>query len=164
MYKIKKEFKMYIILLLFLIIFLIIFSLILSWDNNTIYKNRDKFFILSIILFLLSMLMLFVYNMNNINSNIVVKLEWNFIFTYLFYYELYIDNLSISFIILTTFLIPITLGIGLINIKYRLKEYLIYFFLLEILLINFFLVTNLLLFYIYFEAVLIPMFLIILIW
>lgn len=155
---------MYIILLLFLIIFLIIFSLILSWDNNTIYKNRDKFFILSIILFLLSILMLFVYNMNNINSNIVVKLEWNFIFTYLFYYELYIDNLSISFIILTTFLIPITLGIGLINIKYRLKEYLIYFFLLEILLINFFLVTNLLLFYIYFEAVLIPMFLIILIW
>ena len=129
---------MYIILLLFLIIFLIIFSLILSWDNNTIYKNRDKFFILSIILFLLSILMLFVYNMNNINSNIVVKLEWNFIFTYLFYYELYIDNLSISFIILTTFLIPITLGIGLINIKYRLKEYLIYFFLLEILLINFF--------------------------
>lgn len=155
---------MYIILLLFLIIFLIIFTLILSWDNNTIYKNRDKFFILSIILFLLSLLMLFVYNMNNINSNIVVKLEWNFIFTYLFYYELYLDNLSISFIILTTFLIPITLGIGLINIKYRLKEYLIYFFLLEILLINFFLVTNLLLFYIYFEAVLIPMFLIILIW
>jgi len=155
---------MYIILLFFLIIFLIIFSLLLSWDNNTIYKNRDKFFILSIILFLLSILMLFVYNMNNINSNIVVKLEWNFIFTYLFYYELYIDNLSISFIILTTFLIPITLGIGLINIKYRLKEYLIYFFLLEILLINFFLVTNLLLFYIYFEAVLIPMFLIILIW
>lgn len=108
--------------------------------------------------------MLFIYNINNINSNILVKLEWNFIFIYLFYYELYIDNVSISFIILTTFLIPITLGIGLINIKYRLKEYLIYFFLIEILLINFFLVTNLLLFYIYFEAILIPMFLIILIW
>ena len=108
--------------------------------------------------------MLFIYNINNINSNILVKLEWNFIFIYLFYYELYIDNISISFIVLTTFLIPITLGLGLINIKYRLKEYLIYFFLIEILLINFFLVTNLLLFYLYFEAILIPMFLIILIW
>jgi NADH-quinone oxidoreductase subunit M len=108
--------------------------------------------------------MLFIYNLNNVNSNILVKLEWDFIFTYLFYYELYIDNLSISFIVLTTFLIPVTLGLGLINIKYRLKEYLIYFFLIEILLINFFLVTNLLLFYIYFEAILIPMFLIILIW
>lgn len=152
------------ILILFVIIFLIIFYLIINLDNQSIYKYRDKFFILSMILFLISLLMLFMYNMNNINSNILVKLEWNFIFTYLFYYELYIDNLSISFIVLTTFLIPITLGLGLINIKYRLKEYLIYFFLIELLLINFFLVTNLLLFYIYFEAILIPMFLIILIW
>lgn len=100
----------------------------LSLDNQSIYKYRDKFFILSMILFLLSLIMLFIYNINNINSNILVKLEWDFIFTYLFYYELYIDNLSISFIVLTTFLIPITLGLGLINIKYRLKEYLLYFF------------------------------------
>jgi len=155
---------MQIILISFLIIFSIIFYLIISLDNQSIYKYRDKFFILSMILFLLSIIMLFIYNINNINSNILVKFEWDFIFIYLFYYELYIDNLSISFIVLTTFLIPITLGLGLINIKYRLKEYLIYFFLIEILLINFFLVTNLLLFYIYFEAVLIPMFLIILIW
>jgi NADH-quinone oxidoreductase subunit M len=154
---------MKLILILFLIVFSIIFYLIMSLDNQSIYKYRDKFFILSMILFLLSLLMLFIYNINNINSNILVKLEWDFIFTYLFYYELYIDNLSISFIVLTTFLIPITLGLGLINIKYRLKEYLIYFFLIEILLINFFLATNLLLFYIYFEAILIPMFLIILI-
>jgi NADH-quinone oxidoreductase subunit M len=155
---------MKIILFLFVIIFVIIFYFIISLDNKSIYKYRDKFFILSMILFLISIIMLFIYNINNINSNILVKLEWNFIFTYLFYYELYIDNLSISFIVLTTFLIPVTLGLGLINIKYRLKEYLIYFFLIEILLINFFLVTNLLLFYIYFEAILIPMFLVILIW
>ena len=152
------------ILILFLIIFLVIFYFFFSLDNQSIYKYRDKFFILSMILFLLSLMMLFIYNLNNINSNILVKLEWDFVFTYLFYYELYIDNLSISFIVLTTFLIPITLGIGLINIKYRLKEYLLYFFLIEVLLINFFLVTNLLLFYIYFEAILIPMFLVILIW
>lgn len=64
---------------------------------------------------------------------------------------------------LTTFLIPITLIIGLTGVKYHLKEYLIYFFLIELLLLNFFLVTNLIKFYIYFEAILIPMFLIILI-
>lgn len=155
---------MKIILILFLIVFLIIFYFLVSLNNKLIYQYRNKFFILSMILFLISIIMLFIYNINNINSNILIKLEWNFIFTYLFYYELYIDNVSISFIVLTTFLIPITLGLGLINIKYRLKEYLIYFFLIEILLINFFLVTNLLLFYIYFEAILIPMFLVILIW
>jgi NADH-quinone oxidoreductase subunit M len=152
------------ILFLFFIVFFVIFYLVLSLDNQSIYKYRDKFFILSMILFLLSLLMLFIYNLNNINSNILVKLQWDFVFTYLIYYELYIDNLSISFIVLTTFLIPVTLGLGLINIKYRLKEYLLYFFLIEVLLINFFLVTNILMFYIYFEAILIPMFLIILIW
>lgn len=152
------------LLILFFIIFLIIFYFLISLNNKLVYQYRNKFFILSMILFLISIIMLFIYNINNINSNILIKLEWNFIFTYLFYYELYIDNVSISFIVLTTFLIPITLGLGLINIKYRLKEYLIYFFLIEILLINFFLVTNLLLFYIYFEAILIPMFLVILIW
>ena len=152
------------ILFLFFIVFFVIFYLVLSLDNQSIYKYRDKFFILSMILFLLSLLMLFIYNLNNINSNILVKLQWDFVFTYLIYYELYIDNLSISFIVLTTFLIPVTLGLGLINIKYRLKEYLLYFFLIEVLLINFFLVTNILMFYIYFEAILIQMFLIILIW
>lgn len=152
------------VLISFFILFVLIFSFLISLNNKLVYKHRNKFFILSMILFLISLIMLFIYNINNINSNILVKLEWNFIFMYLFYYELYIDNISISFIVLTTFLIPITLGLGLINIKYRLKEYLIYFFLIEILLINFFLVTNLLLFYIYFEAILIPMFLIILIW
>jgi NADH-quinone oxidoreductase subunit M len=155
---------MKIILFLFLILFLIIFYFIFSLDNQSIYQNRNKFFILSIIVFLLSLIMLFIYNLNNINSNILVKLQWDFVFTYLIYYELYIDNLSISFIVLTTFLIPVTLGLGLINVKYRLKEYLLYFFLIEVLLINFFLVTNILMFYIYFEAILIPMFLIILIW
>lgn len=143
---------------------MLIFSFLISLNNKLVYKHRNKFFILSMILFLISLIMLFIYNINNINSNILVKLEWNFVFIYLFYYELYIDNISISFIVLTTFLIPVTLGLGLMNVKYRLKEYLIYFFLIEILLINFFLVTNLLLFYIYFEAILIPMFLIILIW
>ena len=155
---------MKIILISLFILFILIFFFLISLNNKLVYKHRNKFFILSMILFLISLIMLFIYNINNINSNILVKLEWNFIFIYLFYYELYIDNISISFIVLTTFLIPITLGLGLINIKYRLKEYLIYFFLIEILLINFFLVTNLLLFYIYFEAILIPMFLIILIW
>lgn len=119
---------MQIILFSFLIIFLIIFYLVISLNTKLIYKYRDKFFILSIILFLISLIMLFIYNINNINSNILIELKWDFIFTYLFYYELYVDNLSISFIVLTTFLIPVTLGLGLMNIKYRLKEYLIYFF------------------------------------
>lgn len=145
-----------------LIILALVFLLII--DSKYLFKYKYIYFIFSLIIFLLSLIILFLYNINNINSNIIVKFEWNFLFIYLFYHEFYIDNLSISFIILTTFLIPVTLILGLINIKYRLKEYLIYFFLIELLLLNFFLVTNLLMFYIYFEAILIPMFLIIIIW
>ena len=152
-------------LVLFIIFYILMFILLITCKVQDIYKKGLWIFILSIILFLISILMLFFYNINNINSNLFfMELKWNFLFTYMFYYELYMDNLSISFIILTTFLIPITLYLGLINIKYRLKEYLIYFLLIEFFLINFFLVSNLLLLYIYFEAVLIPMFLIILIW
>lgn len=151
---------------LYLIYIVLILALvfIIFVDIKDLFKYKNVYFIFSLILFILSLLILFLYNINNINSNIMVTLEFNFLFLYLFYNEFYIDNLSICFIILTTFLIPITLILGLINIKYRLKEYLIYFFLIELLLINFFLVTNLLMFYIYFEAILIPMFLIIIIW
>ncbi len=153
-------FNLYLIyIILFLALIFIIFI-----DIKNLFKYKNIYFIFGLILFILSLLILFLYNINNINSNIIVTLEFNFLFLYLFYNEFYIDNLSICFIILTTFLIPITLLLGLINIKYRLKEYLIYFFLIELLLINFFLVTNLLMFYIYFEAILIPMFLIIIIW
>ena len=68
-------YKMKVILFLFLSIFLVIFYFIISLDNKSIYKYRDKFFILSMILFLVSIIMLFIYNLNNINSNILVKLE-----------------------------------------------------------------------------------------
>lgn len=152
--------------LVILINLMLLFSifLILILNTQQIYKYKFVFFSLSLFIFVLSLISIFFYNINNINSNMVVTFEWNFLFIYLLYDEFLIDNLSISFIILTTFLIPVTLIIGLTNVKYQLKEYLIYFFLIELLLINFFLVTNLIKFYIYFEAILIPMFLIILIW
>ena len=47
---------MKIILLLLLLIFIIIFYFIISLDNKSIYKYRDKFFILSMILFLVSII------------------------------------------------------------------------------------------------------------
>ena len=75
-----------------------------------------------------------------------------------------IDGISLFFLLLTTMLIPICILLSWDNVKKDLKEYLIAFLLLEFFLILVFGILDLLLFYIFFESVLIPMFLIVGIW
>jgi proton-translocating NADH-quinone oxidoreductase chain M len=75
-----------------------------------------------------------------------------------------IDGVSLFFIILTTFLIPVCILVGWINIQNYVKEYCIAFLLLESLMIAVFSVLDVLLFYVFFESVLIPMFIIIGVW
>jgi proton-translocating NADH-quinone oxidoreductase chain M len=75
-----------------------------------------------------------------------------------------VDGISLFFLLLTTMLIPICILISWSSVKKDLKEYLIAFLLLEFFLIGVFSILDLLLFYIFFESVLIPMFLIVGIW
>jgi len=74
-----------------------------------------------------------------------------------------IDGVSLFLIILTTLLIMLCI-LASYNIQQYVKEYLVSFLLLDILLISVFCVLDVLLFYVFFESVLIPMFLIIGIW
>ena len=75
-----------------------------------------------------------------------------------------VDGISVYFILLTALLIPICIVSSWHSIKMRMKEFLIAFLLLEALVIGSFLALDLLLFYFFFEALLIPMYLIIGIW
>ena len=75
-----------------------------------------------------------------------------------------IDGISIFFLLLTTMLIPLCLLSSWNSINYNLKEFLIAFLILDFFLIGVFSILDLLLFYIFFESVLIPMFLIVGIW
>ncbi len=75
-----------------------------------------------------------------------------------------LDGISLFFIILTTFLVPVCLLVGYTSITIYVKEYCIAFLVLESLMIAVFSVLDLLLFYIFFESVLIPMFIIIGVW
>jgi NADH-quinone oxidoreductase subunit M len=79
-------------------------------------------------------------------------------------YYLGVDGISIPLILLTTFLVPICLLCSFNSIKSRVKEFVIYFLLLESFIIGVFVSIDLVIFYVFFEAVLIPMFLIIGIW
>nr|YP_010199852.1 NADH dehydrogenase subunit 4 [Hydropuntia urvillei]UAD89860.1 NADH dehydrogenase subunit 4 [Hydropuntia urvillei] len=80
------------------------------------------------------------------------------------YYTIGIDGISLFFILLTTLLTIFCILISWESVKFLAKEYLICFLLLEFLLIQVFCVLDLLWFYIFFESVLIPMFLIIGVW
>nr|YP_010227892.1 NADH dehydrogenase subunit 4 [Polymyxa betae]CAG9644869.1 NADH dehydrogenase subunit 4 [Polymyxa betae] len=75
-----------------------------------------------------------------------------------------LDGISLFFILLTTFLVPICILAGWKNITFNVKGFLILFLFLEVFLLFIFSVLDLVLFYIFFESVLIPMFLIIGIW
>ena len=79
-------------------------------------------------------------------------------------YKMGVDGISMPLILLTTFLTPLCLLASQGGIKERVTEYVIAFLILETLVIGVFAALDLFLFYIFFEAGLIPMFLIIGIW
>jgi NADH-quinone oxidoreductase subunit M len=78
-------------------------------------------------------------------------------------YRMGVDGISMPFVILTTFLMPICIAASWF-VKTRVREYMIAFLVLETLMIGVFCATDIVLFYVFFEAGLIPMFLIIGIW
>jgi NADH-quinone oxidoreductase subunit M len=79
-------------------------------------------------------------------------------------YHVGIDGISLPLILLTTFLMPICILCSWTSITSRVRDFMALFLLLEALIIGVFLALDLLLFYLFFEAVLIPMYLIIGIW
>ncbi|ACT59416.1 NADH-quinone oxidoreductase subunit M [Hirschia baltica] len=79
-------------------------------------------------------------------------------------YKLGVDGMSMLLILLTTFLMPICVLASWNNIKIRFAEYMIAFLVLETLMLGVFCAMDLVLFYIFFEGGLIPMFIIIGIW
>ena len=79
-------------------------------------------------------------------------------------FKLGVDGYSIPFILLSTFLMPFCIVASWVSVEKRVREYMIAFLVLEALMIGVFSALDLVLFYLFFEAGLIPMFLIIGIW
>jgi len=79
-------------------------------------------------------------------------------------YHMGIDGISLMFILLTTFLMPVCILASWESITTRVREYMIAFLLMETLMIGVFCTLDLMIFYLFFEGGLIPMFLIIGIW
>src|SRR5215204_3354322 len=79
-------------------------------------------------------------------------------------YHLGVDGISLPFVILTTALMPICIIASWLPIQRRVKEYMIAFLVLETLMVGTFAALDLVVFYLFFEGGLIPMFLIIGVW
>ncbi|HCK33435.1 MAG: NADH-quinone oxidoreductase subunit M [Micavibrio sp.] len=79
-------------------------------------------------------------------------------------YKLGVDGISLFFVVLSAWLTPVCVLASWTSIKKNVKDYMIAFLVLETLMIGTFLALDLFLFYIFFEAVLIPMFIIIGVW
>ncbi len=79
-------------------------------------------------------------------------------------YRMGVDGISVLLVLLTAFLMPLSIVASWAPIKDRVAEYMIAFLVLETLMIGAFLAMDLIVFYIFFEGTLVPMFLIIGIW
>jgi NADH-quinone oxidoreductase subunit M len=79
-------------------------------------------------------------------------------------YHVGVDGISMLFVILSTFLMPFCVLASWYSVEKRIKEYMIAFLLLETLMIGVFVSLDIVLFYVFFEAGLIPMFIIIGVW
>ncbi len=138
----------------------VILALFQRGDDETARKGAKwlALFITSIT-FLASLFLLTGFDPADTGFQFVEEHEWMFGLNY----KVGVDGLSILFVLLTTFLMPITIA-ACWNVEHRVKEYMIAFLVLETLMLGAFVALDLVLFYLFFEAGLIPMFLIIGIW
>ena len=111
--------------------------------------------------FLLSLYLWYVFDKNSVDFQFVENREW---LSGFINYKVGIDGISILFVILTTFITPICIISVNATITNRLKDFLIAILIMETFMIGVFCSLDLVVFYLFFEAGLIPMFLIIGIW
>jgi NADH:ubiquinone oxidoreductase subunit 4 (subunit M) len=126
--------------------------------------RQMKLFALNVSLcnFLLSLNLWIFFDNSSAKFQFVQQMDWFSFFNMNFYIG--IDGISLFFILLTTFLVPICLLISWQSVNHLVKEFLVAFLFLETFMIAVFCMLDLLLFYVFFESVLIPMFLIIGVW
>ena len=109
--------------------------------------------------FLVSLFILAQFDPQNTAFQFVEEREWLLGLKY----RMGVDGISVLFVMLTTFMMPLVIAASW-DVTTRVKEYMIAFLLLETLMLGVFMALDLVLFYLFFEAGLIPMFLIIGIW
>ena len=115
----------------------------------------------TIVTFIVSLFVWIWFDNANPGFQLIEKHEW---LTSGISYHMGVDGISMLFVILSTFLMPFCVLASWLSVEKRLKDYMIAFLVLETMMIGVFTSLDIVLFYVFFEAGLIPMFLIIGVW
>jgi NADH-quinone oxidoreductase subunit M len=118
----------------------------------------------SMVAFGLSLVMLAQFDQKNASLQMVERLPWFQLAGMKIEYFLGVDGLSVLLVLLTTFLTPISIISTWSAVEERVKEFLIFFLLLEVGMVGVFLSQDIFLFYIFWEFTLVPMYFLIGIW
>ena len=133
-------------------------------DNDENRTNQISFnvsFLTSILVFVLSLVLWINFDSSSSEFQFVEEKKWIINFTK---YKVGIDGISILFVVLTAFITPICIIATSNSVKVRKKDFFIALLLMETMMLGVFCSLDLFIFYLFFEAGLIPMFLIIGIW
>lgn len=125
-------------------------------DDRVMYAGL----LFSVATFIVSIVMFLSFDLTGKGYQLVEEVSW---FQGI-QYKMGVDGMSLLLIMLTTLLTPIALIASIGSIKKRLTEYIVSFLVLETFMIGVFSALDLILFYVFFEAGLIPMFIIIGVW
>ena len=145
----------------------VIFILLLARGDKEYTDRNAKFMALwtSIVTFLFSLILWFRFEPGKASFQFTEKADWlSLPGGSTLTYHMGVDGISMLFVLLSTLLTPICVLASWDTIKDRVREYMIAFLVLETLMVGTFCALNLVTFYIFFEGVLIPMFLIIGVW
>ncbi len=140
----------------------VLLILFIKDDSEAARNNiRNVAFFTTIFVFIISLIIWIGFDSANPNFQMVEKFNWlgNGIS-----YHMGVDGISILFVVLSAFLLPFCILASWVNVKERLKAYMIAFLLLEVAIIGVFCALDAILFYVFFEGSLIPMFIIIGVW
>ncbi|MBK1697676.1 NADH-quinone oxidoreductase subunit M [Rhodovibrio salinarum] len=139
------------------------FILMIRGEPDVIARNaRYVALWTSLITFVLSLFVWFGFDRGTAAFQFVEEAPW--IPQFGITYHMGVDGISMMFVLLSTLLTPICVLASWDAIQQRVKEYMIAFLVLETLMVGMFCALDLVLFYMFFEGVLIPMFLIIGVW
>jgi len=139
-----------------------VFILAVNGDEASVARNaRWAALWTSLVVFVVSLPLWFAFDRTNAGFQFVERSVW--IPGYGIGYHMGVDGISAPFILLSTFLTPLCI-LASWHVQTRVREYMVAFLVLETFMVGTFASLDLLLFYVFFEAVLIPMFLIIGVW
>ncbi|HIJ63465.1 MAG TPA: NADH-quinone oxidoreductase subunit M [Rhodospirillaceae bacterium] len=139
------------------------FILTIRGDAAVVARNsRNVALMTSVVTFLVSLLVWVNFNPASAEFQMVDQARW--LPGYAIVYKMGVDGISLFFILLSTFLTPLCLLSAWEAVQVRVKEYMIAFLILETMMVGMFCALDLVLFYVFFEGVLIPMFIIIGVW